>query len=76
MHVFLKIVKSSFTEMTNQIYILKCSNACNRLQHLVIDYDSVKIEFPKHGNRLHHEIIDYKSEIEKNVSMVIDYIMR
>ena len=48
---------------------------------MVIDYNSVKIEFLKHGNRLHHVIIDYISEIVKSVShgnllqlVIIDYI--
>ena len=35
---------------------------------MVIDYNSVKIEFPKHGNRLQHVIIDYISVSMKPVS--------
>ena len=43
-------------------------NWCNRLHLIVIDYNSVKIEFPKLCNRLQHAIIDYISVFVKSVS--------
>ena len=56
-------------------------NRCNRLHLLVIDYNSVKTEFPKHDNRLQYVIIDYISEIVKSMShsnrlqlVIIDYL--
>ena len=41
----------SFWILISDLYKLS-SDSGNRLQHMVIDYSSVKNSFPKHGNRL------------------------